>query len=94
MIWRIARKELMENLLSLRFALGLVMVLAMMGIVGYVLLGNYVSRWQTYIADGQRHREELEQAKVYSTIEVIVDFPPSPSPFSAAAPRTCPPRSR
>ena len=86
MIWRIVRKELLENLLSLRFALGLAVVLAMMGIVGYVLLGDYVSRWQTYIADVQRHREELEEVKVYSTIEVTVDFPPSPlSIFSRGA---------
>jgi len=78
MIWRIVRKELLVNLLSLRFALGLVITAGMMGIVGYVLLEDYVARRQTYIAEFKRHQEELENSKVFSTIAVTVDFPPSP----------------
>lgn len=86
MVWRIARKELLVNLLSLRFAIGLMIAAGMMGIVGYVLLQDYVARQQTYLADVQRHQEELEQTKVYSMIGVSVDIPPSPlSIFSRGA---------
>jgi len=78
MIWYIVRKELLVNLLSLRFTIGLVVVVLMMGLVGYVLVEDYAARQQTYLADVERHRNQLEQTKVYSTIEVVVDIPPSP----------------
>jgi ABC-type transport system involved in multi-copper enzyme maturation permease subunit len=76
MIRHIIRKELLINLLSLRFALGLVVVALMMGLVATILTEEYVARHQTYLSDVQRHREALRQAKVYSTIEVTVDIPP------------------
>ena len=78
MIREIIRKELLINLLSLRFAAGLVVSILMMGLVGYVLVEDFVSRQQTYISDVQRHNKELEQTKVYSMVEVQVDIPPSP----------------
>ena len=78
MIWHITQKELLVNLLSLRFSIGLVVVALMMGIVGYILTEDYAARHQTYLSDVQRHRKDLEQTKVYSTIEVIFDIPPSP----------------
>jgi ABC-type transport system involved in multi-copper enzyme maturation permease subunit len=86
MTWLILRKELLANLLSLRFALGLALSAAMMGIAGYVLLEDYAARHQTYLAAVQEHQEALQQAKVYSTIAVTVDIPPSPlSIFSRGA---------
>ena len=57
----IVRKELLVNLLSLRFLVGLVIVLVMMGLVGYVLTEDYAARYQTYLADVQAHRQALEQ---------------------------------
>ena len=78
MIWHITRKELLVNLQSLRFLIGLVVSALMMGIVGYVLVEDYAARVQKYIADVQEHREALAQTKVYSTIAVVVDIPPSP----------------
>jgi len=78
MIWQIIRKELLVNLLSLRFLIGLVVVVSMMGPVGYVLVEDYAARQQTYLSDVQRHKTQLEQTKVYSKIEVVVDIPPSP----------------
>ncbi len=78
MIWSITRKELLINLLSLRFVAGLVVSILMMGLVGYVLVEDFVSRQQTYISDVQRHSNLLEQTKVYSMVEVHVDIIPSP----------------
>ena len=78
MIRHIIRKELLVNLLSLRFAIGLAVAVLMMGLVGYVLIEDYAFRQQTYISDVERHEKELEQTKVYSMLEVVVDIPPSP----------------
>ena len=78
MILHIVRKELLVNLLSMRFLVGFVVSALMMGIVGYVLVEDYAARVQKYIADVQEHREALAQSKVYSTIAVVVDIPPSP----------------
>ncbi|MEW6751792.1 MAG: ABC transporter permease [Candidatus Latescibacterota bacterium] len=78
MTWLIVRKEIHANLLSARFALGLVITVAMMGTVGYVLLQDHVARRQSYISDVQRHRRELAECKVFSRVAVTVDIPPSP----------------
>jgi ABC-type transport system involved in multi-copper enzyme maturation permease subunit len=86
MIGHIVRKELLVNLQSMRFLIGLVVSALMMGIVGYVLVEDYVARKQKYIADVAEHREALTQVKVYSTVAVVVDIPPSPlSVFSRAS---------
>ena len=77
-MWQIARKEVLLNLLGLRFALGTAICVAMMGVVGYVQLGEYTARQQAYIADVQNHESELADTKVYSRLTVTVDFPPSP----------------
>ena len=77
MIGHIVRKELLVNLLSLRFAIGLVVVTVMMGLVGYILTEDYAARNQTYLSLVQEHRKALEQTKVYSAVEVVIDIPPS-----------------
>ncbi|MGA2624169.1 MAG: ABC transporter permease subunit [Bacteroidota bacterium] len=78
MVWHIIRKELLVNILSLRFLIGFLIVVLMMGLVGFVLVKDYTARRDTYLSDVERHREGLKQTKVYSTIEVVADFPPSP----------------
>ncbi len=78
MIWQIARKELLVNLLSLRFLIGCIVAIALMGLVGFVLVQEYAIRQQTYLADVQRHTQELNQTKVYSRVNVKIDIPPSP----------------
>jgi len=78
MIRHIMRKELLVNLMSMRFLAGLVVSAVMMGIVGYVLVEDYAARVQKYIADVQEHRDALAQTKVYSMVAVVVDIPPSP----------------
>jgi ABC-type transport system involved in multi-copper enzyme maturation permease subunit len=78
MVGHIVKKELLVNLQSLRFLIGLVVSALMMGIVGYVLVQDYAVRMQKYIADVQEHREAFSLSKVYSNVAVVVDIPPSP----------------
>lgn len=78
MIRQVIRKELLVNLLSLRFAVGFVVCVALMGLIGYVLIEDYASRQQTYLSDTQLHAAALKQVKVYSMVAVVLDVPPSP----------------
>jgi len=78
MIWHIVRKELLVNLFSLRFWIGLVVIILVMGLVGYILVEEYADKQQTYLSNVEQHRQMLDQTKVYSEIEVVVDIPPSP----------------
>ena len=78
MIKDIIRKELLVNIFSYRFLIGLVVVIVMMGIVGYVLVEDYVFRNQTHISNVQQHTDQLKNFKVYSTVKTVVDIPPSP----------------
>ena len=83
MILHVIRKELLVNLLSLRFQAGFLVSVVMMGLVGYVLVEEYAARQQTYLSSVQEHQKALANNKVYSTVEAIVDIPPSPlSAFS------------
>jgi ABC-type transport system involved in multi-copper enzyme maturation permease subunit len=86
MIRQIIRKELLVNLLSLRFAVGLAVCVALMGLIGYVLIEEFASRQQTYLSDTRLHAAGLRQVKVYSRVAVTLDVPPSPlSVFSRGA---------
>ncbi len=86
MIRQIIRKELLANLLSLRFLIGLLIAVVMMGVVGFVLSEEYAARRQAYLGDLQRHANDLKQTKVYSVVDVTIDIPPSPlSIFSRGA---------
>jgi ABC-type transport system involved in multi-copper enzyme maturation permease subunit len=78
MVWHIVRKELLVNVLSVRFMIGLVMTTVLMGLVGYVLTEEFIVRRQTYLSDIERHHWELSQTKVFSMVRVTVDMPPSP----------------
>jgi hypothetical protein len=77
-MWHIARRELLHNLLSLRFALGTALVVLLMGVIGYVLLIDFEVRQQAHLSAVEQHRESLADSKVYSRLSVTVDFPPSP----------------
>ncbi len=78
MILHILRKELLVNLLSMRFLVGLIVSVLMMGIVGYVLVEDYAARYQTYLSNLQVHEQALAHTKVYSMVQWVVDIPPSP----------------
>ncbi len=78
MIGKILRKELLVNMVSLRFIIGLIVTTVMMGLVGFVLVQDYASRRQAYLGDIQRHADELDDIKVYSVVSLTLDIPPSP----------------
>ncbi|HUI64787.1 MAG TPA: hypothetical protein VL126_08090, partial [Bacteroidota bacterium] len=87
---QIIRKELRINLLSLRFLIGLVVSIVLMGMVGYVLVEDYAARQQAYLSNVQIHRQALQETKVYSELKVVVDIPPSPLSVFARGVRDLP----
>ena len=90
MIARIVRKELLVNLLSLRFIIGLIVTTLMMGLVGFVLVQDYAGRRQAYLGDVQRHTDNLRTIKVYSVVSITMDIPPSPLSIFSRGPKDLP----
>lgn len=90
-MWHIAHRELLHNLLSLRFALGTAIVVLLMAVVGSVLLVEFEARHQAHLGAVEQHRRSLADTKVYSRVSVTVDFPPSPLSMFAQGIRDLPP---
>ena len=48
MVGQIVRKEILENFLSLRFMLSLLLIISIFAISGFVFVGKYEKQWQDY----------------------------------------------
>ena len=77
-IWIIARREFTENILSLRLLIGLIVCLALFVASTYVLMEDYEKRLSTHNAAEIKHRNALEEVKVYSHLRVDIAKPPEP----------------
>ena len=77
-IWVIARREFTENILSLRLFIGLIVCLALFVASTYVLTEDYEKRLSIHNAAEIKHRNALEEVKVYSQLKVDVTKPPEP----------------
>ena len=90
MLWILVRKELLINLLSLRFALGTAIVVILVAVVAYPLVEEYANRQQIYISEMKRSRKELEGTKVFSKISVSHHIAPVPLSVFARRDRDLP----
>ena len=68
MIWKIARKDLLLNVMTFKFAVGTVVSVVLTAVLVPVLLKDYQSRLDTYRANVAADQAELQQAKVYAHI--------------------------
>ena len=78
MIWLIAKKEFLLNLTNFRFIAGFILCFILSVLSAWILTQDYAERLSEYSSDVQRHREQLENAKVYSEVRVTVDKRPEP----------------
>lgn len=78
MIRLIIRKELLVNIHSLRFIIGLAVTATLVGLIGYILAEDYSFRYQNYISNVENSQKDLQQTRVYSMLNVTIDIPPSP----------------
>lgn len=77
MVWTIARKQLLNNLLTYKFLVGLVLCLVLFSLSAVVLTRDYEERLAGYNSAVSRHAASVRQAKVYSRIAVTVDRRPA-----------------
>jgi len=77
MIWTIARKQLLNNLLTYKFLVGLVLCLVLFSLSAVVLTRDYEERLAAYNSAVSHHAATVRQAKVYSQIAVTVDRRPA-----------------
>ena len=76
MIWKIARKELLSNLLTLRFSVGTILFLALAVLFTYVLLGDYQQRLKDYDGLVSKNSDELSGLMTYQNLKPTVHKPP------------------
>jgi len=70
MIWKIAKKEFLLNLMTFKFAVGTILCVVLMIVFMPVLVNDYKQRLKDYNANVSATQAELQKAKVYHTIFV------------------------
>ena len=78
MLWQIAQKEFLSNILTLRFLIGFILCQALIVSSEYVLIKDYEARLAAYSELTKRHEASKKEIKVYSQLEIGVDRPPEP----------------
>ena len=78
MMWIIVRKEFLLNLVNFRFIAGFILCFMLSVLSAWILTQDYADRMAEYSDAVQRHRQELEDARVYSEVKVTVDKRPEP----------------
>jgi ABC-type transport system involved in multi-copper enzyme maturation permease subunit len=68
MIWRIAKKEFLINLMTFKFAVGTILCVVLMAVFMPVLVNDYQQRLKDYNANVSATQAELQKAKVYDTL--------------------------
>ncbi|HYK90350.1 MAG TPA: ABC transporter permease subunit [Acidobacteriota bacterium] len=77
MIWTIARKQLLTNILTFKFVVGLVLCLVLFPLTAVILTQDYAERLANFNSASNRHMAKLHQARVYSQVRVSIDRRPS-----------------
>ena len=78
MLKTLIRRELLNNLMTFRFAAVLLITLLLVVANTVVLIQDYEQRLESYNDAVRTHYQELRAAKTYSTMAVLVDRAPNP----------------
>ncbi|UCG59432.1 MAG: ABC transporter permease subunit [Phycisphaerales bacterium] len=76
MIWKIAQKEFLLNLISARFAVGFLLCLFLIPFTVTVNIDDYANRMRVYRADRDNAERDLREVRVYSELRPEVVKPP------------------
>jgi len=68
MIWKIAGKDLLLNLMTFKFLVGTIVCVVLTGVLTPVLLSDYQRRWQEYHSNVAADEAGLKAAKVYDNV--------------------------
>ncbi|MHC4324582.1 MAG: ABC transporter permease [Planctomycetota bacterium] len=84
MIWKIAKKELLLNLMTFKFAIGAIACVALTSVFMPILAADYHQRLEAYDRNVADNESELREAVVYRNIRHTIYRPPAVlSAFSA-----------
>ncbi len=78
MVWLIARKELMENLMTFRFSLGTLILVLLLPLFTWLGIRDYNTRFENYQAQVENYAELQDRAPI--TYELILSHLPVLSP--------------
>ncbi|MDE0425824.1 MAG: ABC transporter permease subunit [Candidatus Poribacteria bacterium] len=78
MLMTLIRRELLDNLMTFRFAAVLLITLLLVVANTAVLIQDYKQRLESYNDAVKMHDAQLREAQTYSTMYLFVDRPPNP----------------
>ena len=78
MLITLIRRELLDNLMTFRFAAAMFITLLLVVANTAVLIKDYERRLASYNTAVKAHRQQLRETKTYSAGKVLVDRPPNP----------------
>ena len=78
MLKTLIRRELLDNLMTFRFAAVLLITLLLVVANTVVLIQDYEQRLESYNDAVRTHYQKLRAAKTYSTMAILVDRAPNP----------------
>ena len=78
MLITLIRRELLDNLMTFRFAAAMFITLLLVVANTAVLIKDYEQRLASYNTAAKTHRQQLRETKTYSAGGIVVDRPPNP----------------
>ena len=78
MLITLIRRELLDNLMTFRFAAAMFITLLLVVANTAVLIKDYEGRLASYNTAVKTHRQQLRATKTYSAGKIVVDRPPNP----------------
>jgi len=72
MVWKIAKKEFLLNLMTFKFAMGTILCVVFMAVFASILLKDYQQRLENYNQAVAADAAELRKARVYRNIKPII----------------------
>ena len=78
MLITLIRRELLDNLMTFRFAAAMSIMLLLVVANTAVLIKDYERRLASYNTAVKTHRQQLRETKTYSAADIVVDRPPNP----------------
>ena len=78
MLKTLIRRELLDNLMTFRFAAVALITLLLVVVNTVVLTQDYEQRLESYNDSVKRHRQDLRNSKTYSTAYLFIDRAPNP----------------
>ncbi|MFB0554468.1 MAG: ABC transporter permease subunit [Phycisphaerae bacterium] len=77
MIWKIAKKEFLLNLMTFKFAMGTILCMVLMAVFVPILAKDYQQRLKIYNDNVARNEAELRKVRVYKNITPTIYRPPA-----------------